>query len=64
VSVFLDAHEARFVAELAARHGEADAVEPALLRAQAIFRELSRPFYLGVALLEHGEWLTDPAARA
>ncbi len=54
---FVEAHEQRFAARLAARRSEADAVEPSFLRATDTFRELSRPFYVAVALLEHGEWL-------
>jgi predicted ATPase/DNA-binding SARP family transcriptional activator len=54
---FVEAHCARFAARLAARRGEVDAVEPALIRAIALFRELSMPFYVAIALLEHGEWL-------
>jgi tetratricopeptide (TPR) repeat protein len=54
---FVDACCEQFGARLAARSGAPDAVEPALRRATAIFRELERPFYVAVALLEHGEWL-------
>jgi predicted ATPase len=54
---YVEAHERRFAARLAARRGEADAVEPSFLRASVIFRELSMPFYAAVTLLEHGEWL-------
>jgi predicted ATPase/DNA-binding SARP family transcriptional activator len=54
---FIEAQRERFAARLAARRGDSDAVEPALLRATERFRELSRPFYVAVALLEHGEWL-------
>jgi predicted ATPase/DNA-binding SARP family transcriptional activator len=56
---FVEAHEQRFAARLAAPRGEADAVEPSLLRATATFRELSMPFYVAIALLEHGEWLAE-----
>jgi class 3 adenylate cyclase/tetratricopeptide (TPR) repeat protein len=55
---FLEANYARFASRLAARRGEDDDVEPGFARAQAIFRELGMPFYLGIALLEHGEWLS------
>jgi hypothetical protein len=55
----VEAHEQRFAARLAARRGEADTVEPSLLRATATYRELSMPFYVSVALLEHGEWLAE-----
>jgi predicted ATPase/DNA-binding SARP family transcriptional activator len=54
---FIEAHENRFAARLAARRGEADAVESSFVRAADIFRELSMPFYVAVALLERGEWL-------
>jgi hypothetical protein len=54
---FVEAHEQRFAARLAARRSEAQAVEPSFLRATEIFRELSMPFYVAVTLLEHGEWL-------
>jgi tetratricopeptide (TPR) repeat protein len=54
---FLEGHYARFQARLAARHGGDDNVEPGLIRAHDLFRELAMPFYLAVALLEHGEWL-------
>jgi predicted ATPase/DNA-binding SARP family transcriptional activator len=60
---YVEAHERRFAARLAARRGEADAVEPSFLRATAIFRELSTPFYVAVALLEHGEWLAGQGRR-
>jgi hypothetical protein len=53
----LEAHRQRFTARLAARHGETDSVEPALIRSEEIFRELGTPFYVAVALLEHVEWL-------
>jgi predicted ATPase/DNA-binding SARP family transcriptional activator/tetratricopeptide (TPR) repeat protein len=56
---YVEAHEQRFAARLAARRGEADAVEPSFLRATDIFRELSTPFYVAVALLERGEWLAE-----
>jgi predicted ATPase len=54
---YVEAHEQRFAARLAARRGEPDGIEPSFLRASAIFRELSMPFYMAVTLLEHGEWL-------
>ena len=57
-SQFLQAHAARFRARLAA--GQDDDVEAERLfrRAAGSFREMSFPLYLGVTLLEHGEWLT------
>jgi predicted ATPase/DNA-binding SARP family transcriptional activator len=54
---FIEAQRERFAARLAARRGDSDTVQPALVRATERFRELSRPFYVAVALLEHGEWL-------
>src|SRR6266545_3580506 len=54
---FIEAQRERFAARLAARRGDSDAVQPGLLRATERFRELSRPFYVAVVLLEHGEWL-------
>jgi predicted ATPase/class 3 adenylate cyclase len=54
---FLEGLYARFQARLAARRGEDDAVERAFALAETIFRELGMPFYLAIALLEHGEWL-------
>jgi hypothetical protein len=54
---FVEGHEQRFAARLAARCGEPDAVEPSLVRATEIFRELSRPFYIAVTLLERSEWM-------
>jgi predicted ATPase/DNA-binding SARP family transcriptional activator len=60
---FVEAHEQRFAAQLAARRGEEDAVESSFLRATDIFRDLSMPFYLAVTLLEHGEWLAGEDRR-
>jgi tetratricopeptide (TPR) repeat protein len=59
----VEAQEHRFAARLAARRGEADAVEPRFVRATEIFREISFPFYVAVALLEHGEWLAGQGRR-
>ena len=50
---------ARFTARLAALRGDDDAVEPGLLRAAALFRELGLSFYLAVTQLEHAEWLAE-----
>jgi class 3 adenylate cyclase/tetratricopeptide (TPR) repeat protein len=63
---FLEGHYARFVSRLAVRRGQEEGVEPGFDRAQAIFRELGMPFYLGIALVERGEWLVahDRAADA
>jgi predicted ATPase/class 3 adenylate cyclase len=53
----LDAQRRRLGARLAVRLGEADKAEAGFKRAAAAFRELAVPFWLGVTLLEHGEWL-------
>jgi tetratricopeptide (TPR) repeat protein len=53
----VEAQEQRFAGRLAARRGEADAVEPSFVRATEIFREISFPFYVAVTLLERAEWL-------
>ncbi|MGE5273975.1 MAG: ATP-binding protein [Verrucomicrobiota bacterium] len=63
-TLFLEGHYARFRARLAERHGEDDGVEPGMLRAHGLFRELSMPFHLAVALLEHGEWLVAQGRAA
>jgi tetratricopeptide (TPR) repeat protein len=57
VTPFLRAHAARLAARLAAGGEDVESVEPGFLAAEAGFRELGTPFDLGVALLEHGEWL-------
>ena len=54
---FLQAHSARFRAQLAARQGDAEEAERRFKRATGLFRELALIFYLGVTQLEHGEWL-------
>jgi class 3 adenylate cyclase/tetratricopeptide (TPR) repeat protein len=54
---YLRAQAARFRARLAVARGEHDSVEPRLRAAAGIFREFGLPFWLGVALLEHGGWL-------
>jgi predicted ATPase/DNA-binding SARP family transcriptional activator len=59
----IEAHLEQFTARLAVRRGDSDTVEPTLLRATERFRELSRPFYVAVALLEHGEWLAGQGRR-
>jgi class 3 adenylate cyclase/tetratricopeptide (TPR) repeat protein len=63
---FLEGHYARFVSRLAAHRGQDEVVEPGFERAQAIFRELGMPFYLGIVLVEQGESLAahDRAADA
>jgi class 3 adenylate cyclase/tetratricopeptide (TPR) repeat protein len=56
---FLQGHEARFRARLAKRRGPTDCVDADFLRAAGVFREVGMPFYLGVVLAEHGEWLVE-----
>jgi class 3 adenylate cyclase/tetratricopeptide (TPR) repeat protein len=56
-SQFLQGHCLRLRARLAALRGDLDEVERLFKRAAARFRELGVPFYLGVTVLEHGEWL-------
>jgi ATP/maltotriose-dependent transcriptional regulator MalT len=53
----IDAQRRRLGARLAVRLGEADKADQGFKRAAASFRELAVPFWLGVTLLEHGEWL-------
>jgi class 3 adenylate cyclase/tetratricopeptide (TPR) repeat protein len=50
---FLQAHAARF----RARRATGDEADPLFKQAVRSFRELAFPFYLGVSLLEYGEWL-------
>jgi tetratricopeptide (TPR) repeat protein len=54
---FLQAQAARFRATLAAAAGEAAEAERLFKQAAGRFRELSIPFSLAVAQLEHAEWL-------
>ena len=56
-SPFMKAQNARLAARLSIRLGQIAGVESALVEATGTFRELSIPFYVGVALLEHAEWL-------
>jgi tetratricopeptide (TPR) repeat protein len=60
----LQAQRARLTARLWARRGEREETERNFKRAGASFRELSIPFWLGVTLVEHGEWLTDEGRAA
>jgi hypothetical protein len=53
---FLRAHTFRFRARLADVKGDEDA-DRLFRQAAGLFRELSIPFYMAVAELEHGEWL-------
>jgi class 3 adenylate cyclase/tetratricopeptide (TPR) repeat protein len=55
----LDAQVARFRARLDAARGHVEGVDGSFRRAQAIFREFGIAFYLGVAELEHAEWLAS-----
>jgi tetratricopeptide (TPR) repeat protein len=56
-SQLLHAHRRRLGARVAAGAGEARKAEQGFKRAAGAFRELAVPFWLGVTLLEHGEWL-------
>ncbi len=56
---FLNAHVARFRAQLAQRRGEADEAERLFKGASGLFHELAVPFHLAVTRLEHGEWLNE-----
>ncbi len=61
---FLQAQEARFKARLAGRRGQPDSARSSFAAAVARFRELGMPFWLGVALLEHSEWLAQDGQAA
>jgi hypothetical protein len=63
-TLYLQAQEARLRARLAAARAETGSVEAGFRRASAAFRELGMRFWLGVALLEHGEWLTGDGRAA
>src|SRR5205823_1318565 len=54
---FQRAQREQFGARLAAVEGHDDLVESAYKGAAGLFREIGTPFWLGQALLEHGEWL-------
>jgi class 3 adenylate cyclase/tetratricopeptide (TPR) repeat protein len=60
-SPLLQAQAARVRARLAAAHGDREGVEAGLKAAAGMLRELGVPFWLGVTLLEHGEWLARNA---
>ncbi|TML31629.1 MAG: hypothetical protein E6G24_11660 [Actinobacteria bacterium] len=49
----------RFEALLAARSGDGERAEERFRAAAEMLREISARFYLGVVLLEHGEWLAE-----
>jgi tetratricopeptide (TPR) repeat protein len=55
---YLHAQVTRFRARLAAARDEPDRVENDFKAAAGLLRELGFPFWLGVTLLERGEWLT------
>jgi hypothetical protein len=57
ITPYLRAQAARLGARLASLRGEDDVVEPGFLAAERGFREIGTRFDLGVALLEHAEWL-------
>jgi tetratricopeptide (TPR) repeat protein len=56
---FQEAQANRFEARLAAVEGDAEAVGRGFKTAAGLFREIGTPFWLGEALLEHGEWLVE-----
>jgi hypothetical protein len=60
----LHAQRRRLGARIAAQQGEPDKVEQGFKRAAAAFRELAVPFWLGVTVLEHGEWLVSEGRLA
>ena len=53
----MDAQAARLRAHLAAARGRHDRAEAGFKAAAGLLRELGMPFWLGVVLLEHAEWL-------
>jgi class 3 adenylate cyclase/tetratricopeptide (TPR) repeat protein len=59
----LDAQAARFRARLDAARGQNEGVDGSFRLAETIFREFGIAFYLGVAELEHAEWLTSQGRR-
>ncbi len=62
-SPYLDAQSRRLRARIASLQGETDLVEPADKSAIGMFRELETPFWLAVALLDHGEWLVSQGRK-
>jgi ATP/maltotriose-dependent transcriptional regulator MalT len=54
---YIDAQAARLRAHLAAARGRHDRAEAGFKAAAGLLRELGMPFWLGVVLLEHAEWL-------
>jgi tetratricopeptide (TPR) repeat protein len=59
VPQYLHAHAARLRAQLAAQRANEAGVEAGFKRASSTFRELGIPFWIGVTLLEYGEWLVS-----
>jgi class 3 adenylate cyclase/tetratricopeptide (TPR) repeat protein len=58
---FLQANGARLGARLAAARGDQERPDSGFRAAAQIFRDLPMFFWLGVTLLEHGEWLVGVA---
>ena len=54
----LQAHIARLASKLRLARGDGEDLEEGYAQAEQVFGELGIPFWKGVALLEHGEWLT------
>jgi hypothetical protein len=65
-SPFVDAQLARYDAHVASRRGDAETADLKFRRATALLREIGYRYWLGVALLEHAEWLgeSDRGAEA
>jgi hypothetical protein len=59
VPQYLHAHAARLRAQLAAQRANEAGAEAGFKRASSTFRELGIPFWIGVTLLEYGEWLVS-----
>jgi tetratricopeptide (TPR) repeat protein len=57
VPQYVHAHAARLRAHLAVRKDDGEAAEMGFKRASGAFRELGVPLWIGVTLLEYGEWL-------
>jgi tetratricopeptide (TPR) repeat protein len=64
LSPWLTAQGARFAARLSVLRGATDSVSAGFTAAADAFRELSMPFWLAVAQLEHGEWLAEQGRPA
>ena len=60
----LRAQATRFRARLATLRGDDGGVEGAFKSATGLLREIGTPFWLGVTLLEHGEWLAEQGRTA